>query len=430
MLLDILVILCEVIALVAVSSSVLCKTMGWKEKYLTAAYIVLSTAAMEMFNLLPINPALSLFMHIIYLVYCFLLCKKVWLALFSTACGIAVVTILEMILSVPSLLLTSYVVLDNRYISLAVSFVSMLLALYLVRRRGLGAELCKVYQNLQGKGYLILLIIIIFLLFLYEIKNSTKISLLDFLVFSIYFITIFWISYLWRKESIKNLRQKYETEQMVLYGRTYDTILKEMHARQHEFNNHLNNLVNMHVMYLDYDTLVEHQTSYMGILKQSYKYSKLLDTKQPIISGFLYMIFVKYEDVGADVEYNVDINDVTQYIPVIDLTELLGVLIDNAFQALASFDGIEKKVKIFLEEMGGQFFLTVLNTLPGEMKYQELIHFFDAGYSTKGNGHGLGLFNMKNIVNRHHGEIVIQSFSEKDDAWIEIGCKIRKKQKK
>lgn len=243
----------------------------------------------------------------------------------------------------------------------------------------------------------------------------------------IYFITLITAGVLLYKGISKNIKQKLENEHLKIYSQEYKNILKTVQARQHEFNNHINNIINMHFIYKDYENLTRHQEEYAMLLKESYKYNKLLDTNQPAISGFLYMKMVKYETVNAEIIYNIDVNDISKYISIVELAEIAGALLDNSFQALENLPaGIPRKLEFTLSENEQVLSLKVKNTLESKINYKTLSCFFKEGYSTKGEGHGMGLFNVRNIVKHCNGDISIHSYYD-NGFWISICCSIKQK---
>lgn len=397
---------------------------------LTWLYIVLATGFLELINIYAIDARWSIMVHCFTFIYCMIRVGKINRALFATACGIIILTVLEMLITIPIILVKKQIIFDNMHLSLIINLVIIPMIYYIIWYKRLDKELNKFYEIIENERYVLILILSTFLIFSYEVKTKNIFRYYTFFRFFLYFITIIGISLLWRRESIKNIKQKFENEQMGLYSQTYDTVLKNMHARQHEFNNHLNNIINMHVIYKDYDSLVNNQMEYVGNLKESYKFQKLLDTKQPILSGFLYMEFVRYEEIEADISYNIEVNDVSSFIPIVELVEVLATFIDNAFQALEGLSGqISKKFSMEILEGDDVLEIYVANTLSEEIKYNKLIHFFDRGYSTKGSGHGTGLFNAKNIIKRYSGDISIRCTQEENECWITIKCKLKRRQK-
>ena len=243
----------------------------------------------------------------------------------------------------------------------------------------------------------------------------------------IYIITLVTAGILLYKEISKNIKQKLENEHLEIYSQEYKNILKTVQARQHEFNNHINNIINMHFIYKNYEDLTKHQEEYAGFLKESYKYNKLLDTNQPAISGFLYMKMCQYERVNAEIIYNIDVTDISKYISIVEMAEIAGALLDNSFQALEKLPaGIPRKLEFTLAEDEEILSLKIKNTLESKINYKTLSCFFKEDYSTKGEGHGMGLFNVQNIMKHGNGDISIHSYYD-NGFWISICCSIKKK---
>ncbi len=259
--------------------------------------------------------------------------------------------------------------------------------------------------------------------------SSSRFSLLIllYIILFIYIITLVTAGILLYKEISKNIKQKLENEHLEIYSQEYKNILKTVQARQHEFNNHINNIINMHFIYKNYEDLTKHQEEYAGFLKESYKYNKLLDTNQPAISGFLYMKMCQYERVNAEIIYNIDVTDISKYISIVEMAEIAGALLDNSFQALEKLPaGIPRKLEFTLAEDEEILSLKIKNTLESKINYKTLSCFFKEDYSTKGEGHGMGLFNVQNIMKHGNGDISIHSYYD-NGFWISICCSIKKK---
>ncbi len=259
--------------------------------------------------------------------------------------------------------------------------------------------------------------------------SSSRFSLLIllYIILFIYIITLVTAGILLYKEISKNIKQKLENEHLEIYSQEYKNILKTVQARQHEFNNHINNIINMHFIYKNYEDLTKHQEEYARFLKESYKYNKLLDTNQPAISGFLYMKMCQYERVNAEIIYNIDVTDISKYISIVEMAEIAGALLDNSFQALEKLPaGIPRKLEFTLAEDEEILSLKIKNTLESKINYKTLSCFFKEGYSTKGEGHGMGLFNVRNIMKHCNGDISIHSYYD-NGFWISICCSIKKK---
>ena len=82
----------------------------------------------------------------------------------------------------------------------------------------------------------------------------------------------------------------------------------------------------------------------------------------------------------------------------------LGNLVKNALEAMP--DGGRLEVRTRLTRKGVA--LDLIDTGCG-MDREALIHMFDAFYSTKYGGSGLGLPTAKKVIEAHHGTIYVQS---------------------
>lgn len=135
----------------------------------------------------------------------------------------------------------------------------------------------------------------------------------------------------------------------------------------------------------------------------------------------------QYEKVNAEIIYNIDVTDVSKYISIVELAEIAGALLDNSFQALEKLPaGIPRKLEFTLVEDEEILSLKVKNTLEHKINYKTLSCFFKEDYSTKGEGHGMGLFNVRNIMKHCNGDISIHSYYD-NGSWISICCSIKKK---
>ena len=98
------------------------------------------------------------------------------------------------------------------------------------------------------------------------------------------------------------------------------------------------------------------------------------------------------------------------YIPEDILITIIGNLIDNAFEAMNSedFDGSDKEVCFGMYSSPGALLITVDDTGPG-ISEEIIDRIFENGFSTKGPGHGTGLYQIKKLIENYHGTISVQS---------------------
>jgi sensor histidine kinase regulating citrate/malate metabolism len=92
-----------------------------------------------------------------------------------------------------------------------------------------------------------------------------------------------------------------------------------------------------------------------------------------------------------------------------DFSQILFNLLDNSIAALTRADAKEKKLRITLEEDGSNYFFMIHNNGPTIFpELQDKI--YDKGFSTKNKDEGgMGLYIVKNIVEKYDGEIKLTS---------------------
>jgi sensor histidine kinase regulating citrate/malate metabolism len=147
----------------------------------------------------------------------------------------------------------------------------------------------------------------------------------------------------------------------------------------------------------------------MGGLRDENRYHKLLSVNSPVIAGFLYAKFTQAEKQGCKIDYFIKLSENEERkLPEYRLVEMLGILFDNAREAVS---GQEEKT-IFVQVMETTKELQICVKNPSEYIPQtELVRFVKSGYSTKGEGRGLGLASLTSIVHQYEGELAIYNES-------------------
>ena len=105
--------------------------------------------------------------------------------------------------------------------------------------------------------------------------------------------------------------------------------------------------------------------------------------------------------------------------------QILGTLLDNAIEAEEEFDG-QKKMWIEIQEQkgnAGKVSIYIANACYKKSQ-DELEQLFEYGYSTKGEGRGIGLYDVKMLVHKNKGDLIVQN-GQRDggdcfELWIVI----------
>ena len=187
----------------------------------------------------------------------------------------------------------------------------------------------------------------------------------------------------------------------------------ELRAARHDYLNHLQVVYGL-LELEEYEELKNYLTPvYKGIMKTG----KALKTSKPALNALLKAKMEEAE--GHQVDVYVEVKSDLKQLSVEDwqLCKVLSNLIDNAMTALLE-KSEEKKLEIDINEDRENYVFSVSNNgtaIPKEC--QENI--FKRGFSTKkGEGHGMGLAIVSDIVKEHKGSVAVSSTKEKTEFTV------------
>lgn len=224
------------------------------------------------------------------------------------------------------------------------------------------------------------------------------------------FVLLLTLSFIiaWKERMKIFQKQEKELQLYQMYVKPLEEFIRDIRAKQHEFDNHLSAILNMHVTIDNYEELVAYQQEYIHELATSRdnSYLGLLRISNKVLAGFIYS---KLKSVKKDVniELFVGNKEIFTNVPEKDIIEVVGTLIDNAFEACE--DGYNK-VKLYLTSENDRLIFVIKN-MHEKVPISELSQYFERGYSTKSNlgKRGLGLNNAKRILKEWGGEIFVEN---------------------
>ena len=228
----------------------------------------------------------------------------------------------------------------------------------------------------------------------------------DLVTFSILFLTIvFLITYKLIKEW--NMKTKYQEqlEQYDQYNEIYKELISDLRHHQHDYNNHLQALYSMSMTCNSMEELRKEQAEYLDEFdKNHYPYDLIKENVSSVLTAFLYIKFKGIEEKGISVDYKIVVNELERKIPFPDIVKLIGNLLDNATEATLVNDN--KRLKFSLIEDDNKVNIRMSN--PYDWKSGERFNdFLIDGKSTKGVRRGLGMTNIKEILERYHGSLQV-----------------------
>lgn len=296
----------------------------------------------------------------------------------------------------------------------------------------LGLKRCKLYKLarvLQTNEKLITIsifvIIVNFIFFIMTYKKDKQFEFLHYLILivSVVVIIIAMIDIGIHKMKMKEFQA--ELRLHMLYEKSFQNLIEDICARQHEFDNHINTIYSQHFLHKTYEGLVSAQRKYCKNIVEMNHFNKLLSKGNPIILGFLYGKLSEAEKLGIDVTYKVNIGQLESTVPVHKIVELLGNLLNNAIEELEKDKDINK-LKLVMIENPYEIAINVSNECK-DIGYNDISEFFKKGYSRKGENRGYGLYNVKKICDEYGAALETVLDDEEGSKWVRFMVIISKR---
>lgn len=208
----------------------------------------------------------------------------------------------------------------------------------------------------------------------------------------------------------------------ILHNRTEYTKLMEdltgtrylvdsMRANNHDFTNKLHVILGLIQM-----EMYEEAISYIENISivQRATISKIMNTvNEPAVAALLIGKSARASELNVKfvLREGCYYSNTALNLPAEALVTIIGNLIDNAFEAMNERDemvGQPKELLLGIYSRPGAVLITTDDTGRGIPK-EDLEHIFENGYSTKGEGRGTGLFQVKSLVEGLGGTISVET---------------------
>ncbi len=269
-------------------------------------------------------------------------------------------------------------------------------------------------MNIVTKFRKIIFLMLMLLLFKYLISYFGEYKVLrayfmDHIV--IFFLILLLMLILWINAENEKEHKAEELRTYQLYTKTFEDAVTTIRMKQHEFDNHINAIKCMHYTIQDIEELFETQDKYCDSILQDNQYNKILKLHMsPILAGYLFSKFTAASVHDINIEYEIhDIDD--KDIAINDLIEIIGILFDNAVEALVEQGDKEMEVKLLKTD--NRFIISIANISTWKTN-SEIEKFFKYGYSTKGQEHGIGLHRVNVLLKKYKASIQVENITKKD----------------
>lgn len=207
--------------------------------------------------------------------------------------------------------------------------------------------------------------------------------------------------------------------------KNYENLLTKVRLRQHALKNHMEAIASFHYTYKMAENLVQIEEDYCNQLRKENKYNDLLLIGDDVLTGYLCGKFQAAEDDGIEIDYRIT-SEISQCrVPIYHVIEMLGILFDNAVEAVKEMDG--KAIFFSASMVDDKYEFVVRNQFP-YVPYDEIEDWFGFEKSGKGSGRGLGLYHLKCLCREWNCEIQCRNMELSGKNWIVFSLRIEKKE--
>lgn len=249
---------------------------------------------------------------------------------------------------------------------------------------------------------------------------SNEVIELNGLLFFVYFTLLMAIMYILvmiitKELKIKNRQNQFESLQE--YTIKLEALYMDMRTFRHDYINILSSMGG-YIESKDIDGLSAFFNNNImplskGIESNNFRIGLLKNIKLPEVKGIMSSKIIGAQELGIDVF--IDIMEPIEKInmDIIDLCRSLGILIDNAIEA--ALNCRQPSLKIAFINKNNSVLISIINSYSEDLP--PIYKIFQKGFSTKGENRGLGLSNLKKII-ENHNNVVLDTFIE-DDEFIQ-----------
>lgn len=185
----------------------------------------------------------------------------------------------------------------------------------------------------------------------------------------------------------------------------YTTKIEGMYSDMRSFKHDYANIISSMIGYIDEEDMAGLKKHfYENILPLNKKIGKndseigrLRQIKIPEVKGLLSLKLIRAQEMG--IEVLIDIKEPIEQISmnIIDLTRVLGILLDNAIEATE--ECVLPKIKIGFIKDNHSLIIVICNRYKGDIPSVDKL--YKKGYSTKGTNRGIGLTSLRDIINKY-----------------------------
>lgn len=389
-----------------------------KEKYYKFIFLILLEVInmILLFNELDYNYILPLIMIYFIFAYYGHIVKRLFIGM----------TAIMFIQIVPSFSFCILNIIENDYMTIPVNyyihFLYVLVAIFLMFNYLIFRSIQSTYQFSSFKDLLLFLVSCIllnvsgYMIVNFPIANLDLVNLYSFLFIGLIEIIFVMFSLLTRR--LNKSREELVKKEIESYSKTFNETMVKNIEESYKNNRKLKHDLNNHLLAIELrikNGKQEEALDYIHKISQNITGIKVLETENETLNYIINSKMMTMERHGIEFEYKM-LSSLKQ-LEVFDIVTIMGNLLDNAIEA--QHDLIEKKyIKLYTEDIEGRTIIEIRNRCNRDkltIKDGEFV-------STKKDkdNHGLGLENVREVINKYKGEYKIDIQENEFVVWCKI----------
>ncbi len=234
-------------------------------------------------------------------------------------------------------------------------------------------------------------------------------------------IIVFISDYLIIEQQKTITKQQESLESYHTYEPMMDNLIKDIRRRQHDYANELNAIQMIACSYDDYASLSKALNEHIDAAARDFRQTDLIKLNMKVLSGFLYSKLETARKADKDIDFTIKNFDLSSNMPEYELIKVVGILTDNALEAVEPHDCI----KIEIDSDNNRIIFTTINNGP-KLTPELRANMVKVGYTTKTvtnsmtSKRGTGLANAKQLLDSYNGELYIENPPASGDTLIKF----------
>ncbi|EGO63207.1 sensor histidine kinase [Acetonema longum] len=206
------------------------------------------------------------------------------------------------------------------------------------------------------------------------------------------------------KQCMEFIRNEVETQAQLDNLRHIEELLNTMRVQRHNFTHELQVIYGL----LEVQAFQEARDYLKKSVNEVAATSELVRTDNLGVTALLHTKAGLAEARSIDLHITVKTSLRQLPLEVRDVNLILGNLIDNAMEAVAQLPVPERKVEVMIgQDLRG--FVVEVNNSGSPISPEVSAKIFMPGFSTKGEGRGMGLYSVQTLVHKYNGDIQAES---------------------